>query len=359
MAQIAQVPLKNLALSVVTGIVLLLSYVPHVHAQLTLNFQGHPDADFILGGYEKADAPIACAIPNSAPNIDCLIGEQDDPDTTIFRNERVGTPTGIYWHVVIIDPDNNFAMEMYTPVSGFFLSNSGGREPVFFTLNGNLEQWSGNGWDPLESTHKTFGPDNVSFSGNATGDPRKVMIRQILGAGELAPGTQDVRDWLCDPGEFCQEFLKAEFDLKPIITQQIESTKINALFELDMSEISYSEQNIAGDIRIKLGLFDESLPSLEPFSFDSTTDRFQPSVTGGKYTYTAGMGWYDDGDGDSFYAFEPGSYLYEDGEVKTSHLEQDWMMFYDPSQNLFPGNKAKCEALDLDACNLPPINYDF
>ena len=330
--------------------------IPSVQAQLSLNFESHPSADFILGGYQKSDAPFACGIPNHPDNSDCLIGLQNDPDSTIFLNERVPISEGIYWHLVIIDPENEFAMEVYTPVTGFFLSNSGGHEPVFMTLNGNLQQWSGNGWDPLESSIKTFGPDNVSFSGNATGDPTKAIIRQILGPGTLTQQEALIKDWVCDPNSFCQEYLKSEFDFKPKITQQLHSDDLRSLFELDMTHISYSEQNIAGDMRITQEVIDSTIP-IGSLYFDAETDLHESSLNAGQYIHTPGIGWYDDGDGDMFYAFDRGNYEYADGGIKATHLEQNWMMFYDPAQNEYPGNKAKCEALNLDACNLPPIDY--
>ncbi len=156
-----------------------------------LNFEPVPGADFLVGGYNTTGNPIIC--PDST-NQDCLIGGsvvnalgggeagETDPNTTFFINERIGD----YWHLVVGDPAQGFVQEVYTSINGYYLSNSGGKEPIFFRLTGNLEQQSGNGWDPLEFNQSTFGPENTDFSGSGTGDPTKVMIRQLLGNGPLS-----------------------------------------------------------------------------------------------------------------------------------------------------------------------------
>lgn len=346
----------------------------HADPELKLNFEPGPNADFILGGFGVTGNPVVCSTDTTNP--DCLIGAEEDPNATFFLNERVSTAIGGagvggvdvgsgYWHTVILDPANDFAMDVYTPVRRFFLSDSGGHEPVFMTLNGNLRQWSGNGWDPLEQVVKTFGRDNVSFSGNGTGNPRAVIVRQILGTGRLVAGTDKVREWVCDVGSFCQEFLKSEFDYKATITQELNDADISFYFKNDMSHLDYDSDGIAGNITITQELKGLGLPDdvrnapgspVVPGSiyFNYATDKNVSTVNAGQYTFAAGLGWYDDG-GDSFWAYDPGSYTYAGSGESVLHRTQNWAGFYDPNQNTYSGNREKCEVLGMAACDLPAI----
>ena len=345
--------------------VLLCGTLSHtVEAAFELNFLPAPGADFLRGGYINSGQPFSCPAPGDFTASDCDIGVQADPDdVTIFRNERIGN----YWHMVVIDPNHDFAMEVYTEITNLFLSHSGGHEPVFFVFNGNLEQWSGNGWDPLEINHKTFGPDNVSFSGNGTGDPTRSIIRQVLGPGTLLPGEERVRAWECDPGAFCQEFLKAEFLTKPKITQQLADSDYSSYFEIDMSHIDYATPDAPVVMINTQTIADPLMPDSDVFSpfaampdshvFDAAVNSQDAHLTAGGYTYTPGIGHYNDGDGDRFFAFDPGSYDYAEGGVDFYHAEQRWADYFDPGQNTYPGNESKCAALNLDACNNPPVDY--
>lgn len=336
-----------------------------------LNFEPVAGADFIGsggGGYANTTMPFIC--PDAA-NPDCLIGGaianvfgggeagETDPNTSFFINERIGDNFNAYWHLVIGDPSEGFAQEVYIPMTRFYLSNSGGHEPIFFRLNGNLEQQSGNGWDPLEFNQSTFGSDNTDFSGNGSGDPTKVMVRQLLGNGKLVPGTARVRDWVCDPGQFCQEFLKSEFNYKPIITQQFDEAFTTLYFELDMSNIDYNDRDTEGTIVNTLTISDPDIPS-DSSTFDMGMDSDKSIVSGGRYTYTPGIGWYDDtGDHDGtsydFQVYASGSYDYWGGDFDQINL--DWSSFYDPSQNAYSGNEAKCAALSLAYCDNPLSTY--
>ncbi len=332
-------------------------------ALFDLNFEGVAGADFLKGGYANSGQPFVCP---DASNPDCNIGTFPDPDTTTFLHERIGG----YWHLVIGDPSEGFVQETYTPIKNTFLSDSGGREPVFFTFSGNLEQWSGNGWDPLEFNNKTFGPDNVSFSGNGTGNPTKVIMRQVLGSGSLAATSDRVREWSCDAGQFCQEFLKSDFDFKPVITQQFDSDETTSFFKVDMSAIDYNTMGTTGIITNTLAITDPDMPDsdqVNPFGsnlitpdssiFDMAVDSERSNTNAGRYTYTAGIGWYNDGDGDGFRAFDPGQYDYEDIGINADQMEMEWGVFFDPSQNSYGGNEIKCAVENLDPCNFPAINY--
>jgi hypothetical protein len=326
-------------------------------------------ADFPKGGYDNTGNPISCP---DASNPDCYNGTGVSADQTRFYYERVDG----YWHLIIGDPSvDSFVQETYIPTLSQFHSPSGGHEPVFFTLNGNLQEWSGNGWDPLEFENKTYGPENASFSGNGTGDPTRVVIRQILGTGSLAGGGGDIQEWTCAADQFCQEFLKAEAGFKPKITQRYTAPDLVINFVLDMSAISYSDMTTAATMINTVSVIDAGFPApgeqfapgpmvggsgRDSANFDMATDAGTLDVTGGKYTYTPGSGWHDDGDGDVFRAYGPGFYDYVGVGVSDMHLQIEWSMYYDPAQNAagsYVGNKALCDDLALAVCTAPPSGF--
>ena len=334
------------------------------HSEFELNFVPVQNpatvSDFPKGGYGNTGQAILC--PDAA-NPDCLNGTEPSTDPTPFFYERVDG----YWHMIIGDTDSGFVQETYIPIIGLFHSYSGGREPVFFTLNGNLEQWSGNGWDPLGATYDTYGPDNSSYTGNGTGDPTKVTIRQILGPGSLSSTGVEVETWSCAGGAFCQEFLKSQEAFKPIIRQDYNDGVLMMNFELDMSAISYTDNTTAAVFTNILEINDPDLPPSNtvgatapaPNRFDMSVDSQNSTVSAGKYTYVAGISWYDDGDGDLYRAYGEGTYEYESG---TSGFQMgiDWNALFDSNQNapgVHPGNESRCAAENLVVCDAPPVIY--
>lgn len=351
---------KILALTVT---VILLCLPLQTYAAFQLNFapvQNPGSSDFPQGGYLNTGNPFDCPNVN---NPDCANGEQMSTDPSLFFYERVDG----YWHIIIGDPDQGFAQEMYTPVAGLFVSNSGGHEAILFRFSGNLEQWSGNGWDPLEFNQKTYGPEEVSFSGNGTGNPTKVVIRQVLGEGTLeTTGVADIEQWNCDSGGFCQEFLKAKEGFKPLISQTYSDADITTNFQLDMSDISYTDILTPTPMINTLVITAPGIPAHPSFvnapnpnSFDMNTDSQDSVVSAGRYIYTVGSGWHNDGDGDMFYAFGEGTYEYVDG-VSDFHMDTDWSAFYDATQNpagSYHSNEARCANLSIIVCDNPAVPY--
>ncbi len=334
------------------------------HSEFTLNFVPVENpttlSDFPKGGYENTGQAFSC--PDAA-NPDCMNGTELSTDPTPFFYERVDG----YWHMIIGEPDSGFVQETYIPILGLFHSYSGGREPVFFTLNGNLEQWSGNGWDPLGATYDVYGPDDSSYTGNGTGDPTKVLIRQILGPGTLSDTGSRVESWACAGGAFCQEFLKSEELFKPVITQFYNDGVLMMNFQLDMSAISYTDNTTAALFTNILEINDPDLPppntmgasAPAPNRFDMSTDSQNSTVNAGKYTYTAGISWYDDNDGDLYRAYGEGTYEYESG-TSGFQMDIDWNALFDANQNapgVHPGNESRCAEENLVVCNAPPVIF--
>ncbi|NOY72779.1 MAG: hypothetical protein GXP14_10440 [Gammaproteobacteria bacterium] len=278
----------------------------------------------------------------------CGIGlgiELPDPDTTPFYQGVVTVDGKSYWHTIVGDPSGGFAMESYIERAGFgaLTSFSGGRPGTFSAFS--LEGRSGNGWDPL-------GVDparGVDFTGNGSGDPTKAVIRQVMGDGTWDEQTST---WSCDSGEFCSEFLKDQLVFKPVISQTIndvagDGTTMQAQFQLDMSNITYSDDTTAGTITNTVVFTDPNSKMGGNGNFNMATDAQvgRSVVTAGRYIYNncSNPNFFQFG-GSCWQVFSPyfnsssanyqeGSYTYSDGNA-TNPMAYDWGMFLDPSQNL-------------------------
>jgi hypothetical protein len=250
------------------------------------------------------------------------MGGGNDPDKTPFLQEIVSEGGINYFHVITgLNGTSSFAQEVFIRIQGGTdcintdCSYSGGaRGNSGSGMDGFTSATSGNGWDPLRS-------DRV-FTGNGTGDPTKMIMRQVV--NDAANG-------------LTQELLKDKYALKPKITQNITSTDLSAQFILDMSNSDYlastaADNNKAGLMTNKLTFTGASANLQGNFDANATINSFDTSnaqtlrITGGNYTYTAGTGW-------SGSTFNAGSYTYaENGSVNTTSL--DWNTFRDPTDNL-------------------------
>ncbi len=316
-------------------------------------------ADFNLGfeisPFEFQPLPGNCGIGGQMGAF-CSLGnniETPDPDTTPFYQGQVFIGGAIYWHIIVGDPNSGFAMESYTrdALGTGFGSFSGGIP----TDNGavRLENISGNGWDPL-GIDTALG---VDFTGNGSGDPTRTVIRQIMGDGIWNPQT---RTWNCDSGAFCSEFLKDHLNFKPIIHQTINDvmagTSMQAQFQLDMSNIAYSDNTTAGVITNTI-TFTGPDSEITVGGFDMATDAQNSIINGGRYVYNncsnpsflyGGSCWRRFSVAGGVNDYQEGSYTYSDGGT-ADPMEYDWGTFLDLTQNPFSGsgagsgNKMKCE----------------
>lgn len=307
--------------------------VSSAHAEFLMNFQVPSN---FSGGF-----PGPCNIAGLAsPTVWCAtagVAEETDPDQTpYYQAQGVRIDDANYWRQVIGDPESGFAMEVYTEIWSGFTSYSGGRNSNFpqVLYRQDLDVQSGNGWDPLGLDPALDSTD----TGNGTGNPTRVVMRQILGGTWDSP----TKTWSCGAAEFCMEFSKAQLDRKPKITQAINetSTGLSARFELDMSNSTYADDTTAGTV-INTVIFDDGIGN-----FDMATDAQNIDITGGRYTYSSGASWLDTGQSSGYetWNYDAGTYSYSSGGF--DHLDQDWGSYYDPAQNTSPGpgNEGKCNS---------------
>ncbi len=305
-------------------------------AAFSLNFTVDPNA----GGF----APGNCGIGGQYTGM-CGIGVGNsapiDPDGTPFYHATVSINGVSYWHTIVGDPADGFAIESYIVAGPFLNSDSGGRPSTILPVDIDLEILSGNGWDPLGlDPGRSF-----DYTGNGSADPNKVVIRQVMG------GTWDAATstWSCAGAAYCSEFLKDDLLSKPVITQVVNDLPAGMLsyFELDMSMLSYTDDSAAATLVNTL-----TLTGAPMGNFDMATDTQAggSSVTGGRYIYTGcsnpdpfnGSCWQDT-DVYANWDYQEGSYSYVDGG--TDPLNYEWGLYWDPDQNpIGPGNEAKCDS---------------
>lgn len=258
-------------------------------AAFELNFQPSPD---INAGSQSSESTFArCNMPTAGADAWCHRNQNTpDPDSTPFLREYI-TVNGIsYVHMIVgsLTPDpitgEVFAQETYIRANGAGTYSSAGGKPgcQFQPI-----QCGGGGVNPLVSGNGQVASSGVlatpltgdqHTTGIGTGDPTRAIVRQVLKSSEMN-----------------QEFLKADFLLKPKITQSINSSDgiLSLNFSLDMSSLNYST-NANGALTNTLTLNDplNPLPTGSGF-FDAVASAQSGDVTGGRYTFTAGSGWVD------------------------------------------------------------------
>ena len=258
-------------------------------AEFTLNFSG-----------ASGSASINAIGPNVAGTESVI-----DPDNG-FR----------YWHYVVDDPATGFAQDVYIRSTG---ATSCSQHTICSASGGTTA---------LGTSVNVLGANSAINSGNGTGNPNHVLIREVLG------GTWDATSstWTCDTG-YCDEFIKDSYTNKPKITQGINDADFSSKFIIDMSGVALSDNstpltitdNSTGATGASLTnvqtVFDASTSSSAVF--DLANDGQQVNVSGGQYTYTTGTGVLG----------ANGTYVYVDGGFDPKAL--DYTPFRDPSQN-FP-----------------------
>ena len=333
-----------------------------------------------------------------------------------FRMEHVeGDDGNNYWHLILGNDDDDWKQDVWVrQVTAYnymqhegnqsgakyqwdagggraTLSASGGFASVYndnknqVTLGGNSaygqmnkddmlesEIYAGNGVEPLRA--------DSTWTGNGTADPTRVIIRQIDNSN----------------GAY-QEFLKDDFNKKPLIYQEVNdfANGMDLVFQIDMRGMDYSTSraltvgtstvtrpanpavpgngnstgyagapanadyayNAASEFVLQMNVDSNGTGA----GFDAAGERpvvggslLEQNVTAGQYTWAAGNGWISSTAGDTYYSvyyqgqgfsstnftempiYEAGTYTYTNGGF--DHENQAWEEILDPVQSPCGGN---------------------
>jgi len=207
-----------------------------------------------------------------------------DPDTGLS-----------YYHMILGDPADGFAMEVYIQ-RGYSPNWQNGTNSAVGGAGGS---GGGNGTDPLDTT--------ATVTANGEANPTKVAIRMVLNDGEMQ-----------------QEFLKDKLNFKPKITQSVNADDISMNFSVDMSMFTYNDSFVPGIVSNTLQLIDPTFSAVSGSGDFNITNPCIPrctdhksSISAGRYTYTAG----------GSVAGSNGTYIYSDGGFNIDDV--NWEDYYD------------------------------
>ena len=270
-----------------------------------LNFNAEPTGS--RGGFVS----VLCNMPGTAQiNCDTNFGFSL-PDNKAFVQEIVIIGGEAYYHLILGQPVDGFAQEVFIKTlsslsfPGGPSSDSAGKS-CFVSNNFDCQGFANNARTPLNSDSST--------SGNGSGNPNRVVMRQIM------------RD---SAGEFSQEFLKANLTTKPIISQDHKTAEVTAKFVLNMSAIDYNTIDQAGVLTNTVQVLDPTIPAgsgnysyaTHAQSYPGPGANINSTVTGGKYIFTP-----------TRVGLPGGVYTYDEGS-NYPVAEVNWESFRDPAQN--------------------------
>lgn len=231
-------------------------------------------------------------------------------DATPFVQEVIEVGGVQYYHVIVGDGrTQDFAQEVYIRVGGEDVfadgnpsSSSGGRGVTDETRRAcsdgaPVTDACGNGLDPLRNDSR--------FTGTGTGNPERVIMRQLVKSGGLV-----------------DTFEKTSFALKPKLIQTLSTPDLSALFSLDMSNSDYKASTTAdnatpGIMVNTLNLINSGIPANGGnFGVAGVLGQTQNStVTGGRFTWAPGPS--------TDLGFSSGTYTYDGGNFNVNAVEWD------------------------------------
>ncbi len=263
----------------------------------TLNFLPDPEAypaPAIPQGYY-----IECN--RGGANAYCERGVGSDPDTTPFLKEYVIIDDGIddspyvygqYQHMIIgLDPGDGdgFVQETYI-------------RSIYTTDAQNINEYAAG--STSDTVSLSAGIDTslagLTSSGNATGNPTRILVRQKINDGEMK-----------------SDFIKDFFDKKPIIKQTITSPHAGvtmvSTFNLDMSNSDYSTDTATAILQNDLTFSSGDVGSFSMEMFNNA----DINLDAGRYIYTNGAGMFG----------SEGIYEYSDSALDLTTI--DWLEYDD------------------------------
>ena len=236
-------------------------------------------------------------------------------DQTPFVYERVNDPvSGLpYYHMIIGDPTQGFAQEVYIRVGfvgefpGPFPEDS--RDPITGVRTGIGSEGSasaGFGQNGEGQPLDPLGPNRLTpfltSTGNGSGNPQFVQMHQVLNDGEIS-----------------LDFLKDKYLEKPSISSNITAADFTTSFTIDSTGLTYTDASTPAVITNTEQILDPGIPAASA-QFDVSTGAQDSRVTAGQYSYTVGS--YTLGSG--------GTYTYpNDGGF---NLDLNWSDYFDPTE---------------------------
>lgn len=298
-----------------------LLHAPEIHAEFNLNWQADTTnpafpRSFIFEDEEGNVFPLTDAVIHD--DIDqglTLIIEGQTP----FVYERViegGIP---YYHMIVGDPASGFAQEVYiragVSAPGFITGGSCTGpgtcdEGTSAPIGSDFSSSGGRGSDNNPVISNAFFPleQNPTLSGNMSGNPTRVQMRQLLVDGDLT-----------------LDFVKDRYLEKPSISNTIEDAEFRSVFSMDSTGNLYTNDQTPSVVTNTVEHLGTDLPpDVRPPGggpssafFNMETDAENSVVTAGRYTWTPGTG-----PGQSI-----GTYNYVDGGGHNP--APNWNSFFD------------------------------
>jgi hypothetical protein len=294
--------------------------MPVAHAEFTLNFQPapveykHPST--------SAMTSVMATTHNNSDN-----GTNPDTGMTPYligsnfeRPEIVIDPDNgkQYYHMIVGNLSDGFIQETYIEMGfgtyGSTSETTQGGAPASASGGGGTYSWDaqgdkftnpaysfGNGYDPLDMEKDYYA--QKQDAGNGTGNPNKVLIRQIVNDGEIM-----------------MEYLKDKYLYKARISQMLIAPDVTAMFDLDMRNSTYTDNTTPGVMTNIMQLWGDNTPP-DSAMFDPVAQGEQVVINAGKYTYADGAG----------FGGSEGDYTYSDGGF--DHMSTDWASYMDPAAN--------------------------
>lgn len=226
-----------------------------------------------------------------------------------FMYERVTLDGNTYYHMVLGDPDTGFGQEVFIQVGGNNnLFSGAGLDPSVEGAGGPLANASSSSRGTADGVTFDGGAQadplsqNQTFTGNTTGNPMRVQMRQLMTDGELTV-----------------DFHKNTFLDKPNIRNEIETSEIRSLFFMDSTGNRYDTMATPSAVTNTLELLDPDVP--DSSAVFNAAEAAGASITAGRYTYAPTTGAVGNNFGGA-----GGAYQYFDGG---SNLNPDWGSFFD------------------------------
>ncbi len=278
-----------------------------------------------------------------------------------------------YYHVIVGDSTTDFVQEYYIPFSSNMRFHYDNRNPnpspilwqwaantplMFSTTEpwhsssggssytpdpgtAIMDRWMvigvrtvpGNGMSPLKDVDKagyqnlgTNLPNGKIIAGNGSGNPRKVIMRQRLKVGEIE-----------------QEFVKASFNNKPLISQVITDPNMVSTVEIDMTAHNYSSYDNRNLRIVNTLTFNQSNPEYQGIG-NWTMASPDGGLGGGAGVHQkADAGQYIFTPGDPNFDGAYGTYTYAPNITGFDHDSTNWEAYYDPCHpdNIWSWNDFK------------------